>query len=153
MHESRDEIITFWMEDITGQPWFMVTVETEHRILQAFRRVLTAIPEEDFHRFMEATPQLLCVEGVHAATMPGMFAAMPAAESRVYPVVIYLSESLATWSDDDMVEIVAHESAHVVLGHYDPRRRAGRDASTTHEAEADHLSQTWGFRPREVTSC
>jgi len=52
-----------------------------------------------------------------------------------------------------MIEIVAHESTHVVLGHDDPRRRTGSDEHHTHEAAAYPLAQTWGFRPRGVTSC
>jgi hypothetical protein len=60
MRESRAESMTCGLEDITGQPWFTVAVETEQRLLQA-------IPEEDFHRRLRLYSR---GAGSHRSTCP-----------------------------------------------------------------------------------
>ena len=60
MCESRAESMTCGLEDIIGQPWVMVTMETEQRLLQA-------IPEEDFHRRLRPYSR---GAGSHRSTCP-----------------------------------------------------------------------------------
>jgi hypothetical protein len=50
-------------------------------------------------------------------------------------------------TDRNLGDSVAHEMAHVLLGRYRQAVRLRRPPHSC-EAEADQLSQQWGFRPR-----
>jgi hypothetical protein len=146
MDDSRIDAFDQWWEDSAAFPWFAVQIDTEARVHQAFRCVLMAMPAEDFHRFLEASPQLCCQEGLNASTLPALRTHTPSDPGDDWPALIYFSEQLSAWSDAAMGFIVAHEAAHVVLGHYDPRRQVDRSpADATHEADANRRAEVWGF--------
>ena len=149
MNASRHDTIAFWWEGHAEFPWFAVDVDTEQHVYEAFQRVLMTMPDDAFQRFLEARPRLVCQQGMNASTFPAILTQGPRSgldEEDIYPATIYLSDAVNTWSDEKLSFIVAHESAHVVLRHYDPRYQQGVTPETaTHEAEADQLARAWGF--------
>jgi hypothetical protein len=62
---------------------------------------------------------------------------------------MYFPPTIARMTDQHLLDRVAHDMAHVLLGHYHPDASL-RLAPHVCEAEADQLSQQWGFRPRDT---
>jgi len=52
-----------WDAGFPGAP--LDDVEFEQRMFTAFRMVLVAMPEEDFARFMEERPTIVCPHGIN----------------------------------------------------------------------------------------
>jgi Zn-dependent peptidase ImmA (M78 family) len=66
--------------------------------------------------------------------------------------LVVLSNELCGWPIEDAMWVVAHELAHLYLGHVEPRG-SKRDARPE-EAEPDavRLAASWGFEPEWVKS-
>lgn len=138
----RDERIELWWEDVSGWEGLMVDSETEARLFQAFRQVLQAMPGEMFRQFLALDPVVMCPdESAFVIDCPS-----PRFREHSRPL-IYFAPTIARMTDHNLVDRVAHEMAHVILGHYRQDLRLRRSPRTC-EAEADQLSQQWGFRPR-----
>ena len=132
---ARDEQIELWLEDVSGWEGFMVDSETEVRLFEAFRQVLQAMPVDLCRQFLALRPVVLC-PGESAFVIDGPSGPL-----------IYLAPTIARMTDQNLADRVAHEMAHVLLGHY--RHDLGNRLPPHRcEAEADQLSQQWGFRPR-----
>ena len=65
------------------------------------------------------------------------------------PPLMYFAPTIARMTDPHLLDRVAHDMAHVLLGHYCPEVNS-RLPPHTCEAVADQLSQQWGFRPRDT---
>jgi hypothetical protein len=61
---------------------------------------------------------------------------------------IYLSPELESLSQQKVNSTVAHEFAHIMLGHHDS---SATDGDESKESEADLLISKWGYRP--TNSC
>lgn len=67
-------------------------------------------------------------------------------------VIMYLAPNLEDMVQDDVNSIVAHEFAHVLLGHRWAERQGSSVSESRHEdepyeIEADKLVEKWGFKP------
>jgi hypothetical protein len=130
---GRDEEIEQWLEDISGWKELWVESETEIRLLQAFRQVLQAMPARLCGQFLALRPVVLCTPEPAVVI------------DRPWGPMIYFAPTISRMTDQNLVDRVAHEIAHVILGHY--RQGIGLRRSRC-EAEEDELSRQWGFRPR-----
>jgi hypothetical protein len=93
-------------------------------------------------QFLEVDPVVMC---------PGNLASVidcpsPRSRERSRPLIDF-PPTIARMTDQHLIDHVAHEIAHVLLGHYRPDVSLRRPPHTC-EAEADQLSEQWGFRPR-----
>lgn len=138
---DRNEQVDTWLEG--GWPGAANFTEgEEQRLHQAFRTVLYAMPSEDFDRFDAANPTVVCPTHVNGCVFSYcVFVPDGIPCGRVN--VIYLSPSLFRKTDKRLTDIVAHECAHIVLGHHE---NPGTDSPRAREQEADDLSASWGFR-------
>jgi hypothetical protein len=136
---TRDEQIELWWENVSI--WLGLQVG-EARLFQSFRQVLRVFPADMFRQFLEVNPVVMC---------PGLSAFVvdcPSLRSRERSrPLMYFTPTIARMTDQHLIDCVAHETAHVLLGHYRPDVNS-RLPPHTCEAEADQLSQQWGFRPR-----
>lgn len=116
------------------------------RLFGAFRRVLLAMPEDDFERFMEMSPTVVCQPVIHGAAYSYYLPVVPGAQSvRLY--VLYFRPDLEKFSDDKLARLVAHETAHLVLGHAaEAGRQAVGDGEVHAEEAADRKAESWGFK-------
>lgn len=136
---ARNEQIELWWEDVSS--WLGLQVG-EARLFQRFRQVFRVIPADMFRQFLEVDPVVMC---------PGNLAFVidcPSLRSRERSrPLINLPQTIARMTDQHLIDGVAREIAHVLLGHYrlDVSLRLPPHMC---EAEADHLSEQWGFRPR-----
>ncbi len=65
--------------------------------------------------------------------------------------IVYLSPDLLTRSQAYTEFVIAHEFAHVVLGHDETPCRSARKDALEGEQAADRLAESWGFTiPREL---
>jgi hypothetical protein len=138
---DRGEWVDDWFEE--GWPGANSFAEGEEvRLHQALRAVITAMPEEDFDRFNAANPTIVCKPHVNGAVFSyAVFAPAGMPHGRVN--VLYLSGSLFRMGDRQLTDVVAHECAHIVLGHH---AIILTDNPRACEVEADGLSASWGFR-------
>jgi hypothetical protein len=60
-------------------------------------------------------------------------------------VLIYLSSSLAEKPSDQIRQTIAHELAHVVLGHSDEPTPDAATVGEFQESQSDQLAEQWGF--------
>jgi hypothetical protein len=68
--------------------------------------------------------------------------------------VIFLSPELLGRSEEAIRFVIAHELAHVVLGHEEEPCEDARAAAEQDEKAADHLAESWGFRrPQDIPPC
>jgi hypothetical protein len=113
MDMARDEHIELWLEDVNGWEGLMVDSDTEARLFQAFRQVLQAMPVDMCRQFLEVAPVVMC-PGVSAFVID---CPLPRFRERSRPL-IYFAPTIARMTDQHLVDRVAHEMAHVILGHY-----------------------------------
>jgi hypothetical protein len=138
---DRDEDIDYWW---TGGfvGFFTCRDPLEDRLRHSFHVVLNQIPEEDFDTFMGCDPALICNPGVNGEVGRIWIPVVPG-QDHAERVFIYFSENLGCQTDEFLVSLVAHETAHVVLGHFDHSHYGGYDD----EKSADALVMKWGFKP------
>jgi hypothetical protein len=112
------------------------------RLFQSFSQVLRVIPADMFRQFLEVDPVVMCPANLaFVIDCPS-----PWSRERSRPLIDF-PPTIARMTDQHLIDSVAHEMAHVLLGHYRPDV-SSRLPPYTCEAEADQLSQQWGFRPR-----
>jgi len=139
--EERIADIDYWWTDAIAESF---DYGNERRVHSAFKHVLLAMPDEDFERFMEQQPVLLCLPKIRGKVFKRMIAVPPGAKE-LKVTFIYLPSNVDRWSEKTLINTVAHEIAHLVLGHLDLQDTKGNPKSKT-EAEADTMSEKWGFR-------
>ena len=141
-NEKRLQQIQYWWEG--GFPGtFFDDDPLEGRLLHAFRTVLVAMPLGDFVRFLEASPTIVCPGGARAMVFRYRVPTSMDGESVSVNVMYFNPESMRRSTERSLVNTVAHETAHLVLGHQD--RRDGKNVDA--EAAADALAVSWGFQP------
>jgi hypothetical protein len=115
---ERDEDIEYWWSggfpgafaaDLVSQP-------VEPRLRDAFRRVLLAMPGEECERFLELRPTIVCNPGADGMAYRYFVPVMPGQED-VTISVLYFRPDLHKFSDAKLLRLVAHETAHLILGH------------------------------------
>jgi hypothetical protein len=120
-----------------------------HKTIEAMRMLAKVIPDD----VLDNLPPLW----VFAPTVAKLGEVHPFGPGRD-PVFVYLSPLLEKKSQREVNYVVAHEFAHVALGHYKPGATvlpAGavierhEDAPT--EQDTDRLAESWGFpRPKRA---
>jgi len=145
--EERDEEIDYWWHG-----GFSGAFAADHkdrplelRLFAAARKVLLAMPQDDFELFFSLRPQVVCqplaVEGTiwryYVPVMPGMKEAIVR--------VVYFTPNFGRWAAERLERLVAHEFAHLVLGHADSPVAAGHGDIHAEEA-TDRKAESWGFR-------
>lgn len=139
--DDRQEDIEYWWGGHGGM-FFTCLDPLEARLAQAFRTVLLAIPDEDYEAFMAAQPAVFCNPGVEGEVGEFWSPVMPG-EHHGKLRWIYLSPSLGRRSDGQILSTVAHETAHIVLGHYEATKTPrGFQA----ESDTEALVVRWGFK-------
>ena len=114
----------------------------EQRVYSAFQSELLALPEEDFELFLEQRPFLLCLPKIRGKVFRKLIA-VPLGAKEMQVNFIYLPPNVKRLSEKNLVNTIAHEIAHLILGH---QNIGGKPRSET-EAGADALSVRWGFEP------
>jgi hypothetical protein len=138
---TRDEQIELWWENVSS--WLGLQAE-EARLFQSFRQVLRVIPADMFRPLLEVDPVVMC---------PGLSAFVVDCPSPPFREcsrpLMYFTPTIPRMTNQHLIDRVAHEIAHGLLGHYQPDVSL-RLPPHTCEAEADQLSQQRGFRPRST---
>jgi len=143
--KRRDDFATWWEGGFPGA--FFRIDPLEDRLRHAFMKVLDRIPAEAFAAFMEADPTIVCPVGPSAQAF-ALGAAVPPSDEpqEAFVTVLYFDPiSSIRKSDAALLKTVAHEAAHVVLGHHRMRWIPNHSESDNEEA-ADCLSERWGFK-------
>jgi hypothetical protein len=152
--ESNEEIETWISETLGGSSWFMPDPESRDRICGAFKNVLSRLNEEDLERFVyNINPTIIHFGRWHNACVFTLYIPPnPSEEHKLTPVnVIYLSPDFDQDPDERLQDIIAHEIAHLFLGHPEKTNTLGDGdpevKAAEIEMEADTLSTSWGFSP------
>ena len=117
----------------------------EPRLYGAVRRVLLAMPDEDFERFFTLGPQIVCQPAAVEGTLWRYFVPVMPKMKQAIVRVIYFSPEIRKWSAERLVRLVAHEIAHLILGHADSPQAAGHGDVHAEEA-TDRKAESWGFQ-------
>lgn len=104
--------------------------------------MLLTLPEEDFELFLVQRPFVICQSKIRGKVFRRLIAVPPGAKE-MQVNFIYLSPTVNRLSEKNLAKTVAHEIAHLVLGHQNIKDRPRSEI----EAEADALSVRWGFEP------
>jgi hypothetical protein len=144
--ERAEDIEHWWSGGFPGSFEFADGVEA--RVYRAFRRVLLAMPEEHFDRFMELRPTIVCAPETHGKVFRLRAVAPPSSEVvQMWINVIYLSPNVTRWSDEALASTIAHEIGHLILGHHEMGfAPVNQGWSAQRERAADDLAHSWGFR-------
>lgn len=59
--------------------------------------------------------------------------------------VVFLSPELLTLSEEEIRTVIAHELAHLLLGHTEALSLSARHEAEKGERQADDLAKSWGF--------
>lgn len=100
------------------------------RLRRAFRQVLSKLSEDQFRKFWDLAPQVIC---------------LPLSRAKVFNVngvVIYFAPGVFRLRDERIADVVAHEVARLMLGHQDAPAISNVDAV---DAVGD-LVKRWGFK-------
>jgi len=145
--KRKDDIADWWGSGFPGA--FFCVEPLEHRLRHAFAHVLERIPAEALAAFMEVDPTIVCPAGASANVFILRAVAPPSDQPQEALVtVMYFDPTAPTRkSDASLLNTVAHEVAHVVLGHHRVRWNPYHRNSDNEEA-ADRLSVSWGFKQR-----
>jgi hypothetical protein len=142
-------------EKDTLQDFLYAYVETgwfdheRQKTLKAMKRLWKAMPQTDIDRL----PGKLIVFAPAAVKLGDV---LPLFNSgmREEGAFIYLAPHLECKSQTEVDKTVAHEFAHVVLGHgrsdsavTETKETLIRQADVPHEREADELIKQWGYEP------
>lgn len=125
------------------------------------RAVLVNLPSDVKEKLMELEVVFLAVEkSLHGLvlTLPSTLHAHPITAARfpnlhTHPggKVVYFSPLLFESSPERIRFTIAHEIAHVVLGHTDDFSPNAQEIAKRQEQEADEQAERWGFeRPSTV---
>jgi hypothetical protein len=147
---TRRQRIDSWWENGFPGAFAVDDGHVERRVRAAFERVLTAISSRDFGRFMQGHgghgPTLVCLPYVHGLVFTYFVPALPPTTGGNL-TMIYLAPIVSRLSNRSLDDLVAHECAHVVLGHTTNFHHHG---GAKDEAEADRKVRAWGFRASYV---
>jgi hypothetical protein len=142
---ERISDIEYWWSGIHGAAADSSRRPSEPRLFAAFRRVLLAMPDDDFERFMELSPTVIFQPAVEGTVYSYWLPIIPGADHVVLRV-IYICPDLRKWSDERIVRLVAHEAAHLVLGHADAGSYGPGKGEIHAEEETDRKAESWGFK-------
>lgn len=127
---THDAIAAWWSR---GSPWAFQNPRGRGRVGAAFRRVLGRLSPFELQKFLRARPRLLCE---------------PFSRGEVFfyrsvrPLTILcLGARVLTLSEEHLRDLLAHEIAHIVLGH------PGYPPTSRREQAADARVKRWGFTP------
>jgi hypothetical protein len=142
--DGREEDIQFWWEG--GFPGAFgadyVAHPIEPRLFAAFCLVLLAMPEDEFERFLELRPTIVCQPALDGASFRYSFPVMPGQKEAVLHV-LYFRPDLHKFSEGKLLRLVAHETAHLIFGH---RAIGPGDGDVHPEEAADRKAESWGFK-------
>ena len=145
---ERDEDIEYWWSG--GFPgafaadYFRVPVQP--KLYRAFQRVLRAMPSEDFDRFVGLQPTIVCQPVVTGAVYRYVIPVWPPKADMVCLWVLYFRPNLQRLSEESLVRLVAHEVAHLILGHADQGGYTVGTGDVHAEEAADRKAEAWGFK-------
>lgn len=127
MNTDREHGIDAWWGCMNQSGLDLDTKGSVGRLRIAFRAALVKLSDEEFQRFWLRSPQIVCLTSRGKVIEVGELA-------------IYLAPSILRMRDDRLVDVVAHEIAHVVLW--------GQpfEGNPANERAADDLVERWGFR-------
>ena len=145
---DRTTRIWEWLDRACGSPRRRLVVQLH--LQDALFAVLGRIPELDAQMFLAYDPILVCLEGCMAQVSCQW--ARPRwqhEDGHVRIPIIHFVIDLTRQIPDAIVFLVAHEVAHIVLGHLDD----GEKAVPLREAEVALKVAQWGFsEPRSFYS-
>lgn len=97
--------------------------------------------QDEFDGFMELSPTIVCLPSVNG---PAFAYAMPVPSGAEVATlhVLYFAPTLWKKRDDRLTDVVAHEVAHLVLGH------AGIDVAAGHRGRPRSSGGEGGIRVR-----
>jgi hypothetical protein len=147
--QERLEDIEYWWSggfpgafaaDYRGGP------AVEPKLYAAFRRVLLAMPDDDFDRFLSLRPTLICQPAINSAAYSYHIPVFPPKAKEMILRVLYFRPDLSTFSEDRLARLVAHEVAHLILGHAETGGGVAGGGDIHGEEAADRQAEAWGFR-------
>lgn len=117
----------------------------EPRLYAAVRQVLLAMPDDDFERFFTLRPQIVCQPLALEGTLWRYFVPVMPGMTEAVVRVIYFTPAIRKWSAERLARLVAHEFAHLILGHADSLQAVGHGDIHAEEA-TDRKAESWGFQ-------
>ena len=128
--EEREAAITAWWGSLDQQTLDIGDRRID-RLYSAFHKVVRCLDDEQFLRV--DSMQAIC---------------LPATRGKVFRTlegsVAIFFDGYKTFRARDLVSLVAHEVAHVVLGHHDDGY-GGAHSNADAERQADDLVESWGL--------
>ena len=145
---ERLEDVAYWWSG--GFPGAFAAEYSRHpvepRLYKAFQRVMLAMPDEDFDQFLGLKPTIVCQPAVNGTVYGYYIPVWPKDAEALRLRVIYFRPDLHKLSEDRLVRLVAHEVAHIILGHADlSGAKAGHGDMHAEEA-TDRKAESWGFK-------
>lgn len=149
--DLNQERIEEWLSE--GLPGFErkgEPCEMEGRFIAGFKVVLSRLREPELDAFFDHDPRIFYFDSEVSAEcfVDGVFAA-PSNSPEYHSVSrIYFAPHVASFTEEQLQTLIAHETGHIVLGHH---KSAGTPIlmgeNDNKEEEADRLSVSWGFLP------
>ena len=140
--EERLNKIEYWWELASGDG-FYVDDKLQQRLYAAFTKVLLAMSDEEFERFMRMEIHIACNldPGTAYRYYIPLRKGIKVRVDHIDVNIIYISPLVTKWKEQMLQDTVAHETAHHILNH--PECHGG---SLEWETEADDLAVKWGFK-------
>ena len=127
--KDREQTIRTWWEYMDQGGLDHDVEDSVGRLYRAFRKVLERTSDEELQRFWDLSPQLICLRS--RGKVFRAHANVP---------VIYLAPSVLKMSETNLVNMIAHEVAHVLLGHHEDV------GAVDFEEKADDMVEKWGLK-------
>src|SRR5947207_13463501 len=125
--EDREQAIEGWWGYMDQGGLDHDVEDSVGRLHRAFRKVLARTSDEQLRRFCDLSPQVICLRS------RGKVFRAHKNVPLIYLVPVF------KMSETTLLNLVAHEMAHVVLGHHE-------SGPPDFEEKADDLVEQWGFK-------
>lgn len=122
----------------------------DERLARAFKEILSHLSEDKLAQFIDdINPKVIyigshsnaCVFAMHVPPKPKEETGLTQLNA------LHLSASIEDVTDEELRDILAHEIAHLMLGHQVSIGFSSEGEEQCREIEADTLSVSWGFSP------
>ena len=127
--KRKNQFSDWWDGDYSDDRYIDLEQEDAVKLRAAFELVFNKMPNDDREAFIEESPKIICSDHY------GMVIHFRV--DRFPMTAIYLRHDLIHL--DHCVDTIAHEMAHVVLGHH-------KEPIRNYERLADDRSESWGFK-------
>jgi hypothetical protein len=134
---AEEDFRDWWSE---ASEWVQLSYTQQEKLRKVFFRVLSKISALHRERFLEESPIVICSD--HKGMAVNFWRPVHEKLGMISLGIIILRHDIV--SHPGFIDTVAHEAAHIVLGHH---KIPGGAIDLRYEQEkgADDLSASWGF--------